>query len=86
MEALHASDAKMALKMQEMYTHVAMKALAFGQVSAQITASNPDENGEMFEPAADVYRHPTFYVLPDEPKTHVIEVGFTAESTRFNCP
>jgi len=37
--------------------------------SNNITASNPENNGEMFEPAADkVYRHPTFYDLPDEVK------------------
>jgi ring-1,2-phenylacetyl-CoA epoxidase subunit PaaB len=37
--------------------------------SAQITASNPEQSGELFEPAADkAYRHPTFYNLPDEVK------------------
>ena len=37
--------------------------------SAQITASNPENNGETFEPAMDkAYRHPTFYELPDELK------------------
>ena len=37
--------------------------------SKYITASNPEENGELFEPAQDkIYRHPTFYELPDELK------------------
>jgi len=37
--------------------------------SKYITASNPADNGELFEPAKDkVYRHPTFYNLPDEVK------------------
>ena len=37
--------------------------------SKHITASNPEQNGEMFEPAQDkVYRHPTFYDLPFELK------------------
>ncbi len=37
--------------------------------SSDITASNPENNGELFEPAQDkVYRHPTFYKLPDEIK------------------
>ena len=37
--------------------------------SKEIIASNPDDNGELFEPAADkIYRHPTFYNLPDEVK------------------
>jgi ring-1,2-phenylacetyl-CoA epoxidase subunit PaaB len=32
-----------------------------------ITASDPNEKGEMFDPAGDkIYRHPTFYTLPDE--------------------
>jgi ring-1,2-phenylacetyl-CoA epoxidase subunit PaaB len=37
--------------------------------SAEIVASDPDEAGELFEPAADkIYRHPTFYEIPDEVK------------------
>ena len=32
-----------------------------------ITASSPDDKEVMFDPANDkVYRHPTFYKLPDE--------------------
>ncbi|MCL4136677.1 UNVERIFIED_CONTAM: hypothetical protein GTU68_024010 [Idotea baltica] len=35
--------------------------------SNQITASNPEDNGEFFEPARIVYRHPyTFYRFADE--------------------
>ena len=35
--------------------------------SAAITASNPDDKGEFFDPAADkIYRHPTFYEIPEE--------------------
>jgi len=34
--------------------------------SKNIVASNPDDQGPLFEPAEDkVYRHPTFYKLPD---------------------
>jgi ring-1,2-phenylacetyl-CoA epoxidase subunit PaaB len=34
--------------------------------SNAITASEPDAKDEFFDPAADkIYRHPTFYVLPD---------------------
>jgi len=37
--------------------------------SNNITASNPDENEALFDPAEDkIYRHPTFYELPDEVK------------------
>jgi hypothetical protein len=38
-----------------------------GRALAPITASNPDDKGELFDPAADkIYRHPTFYEIPDE--------------------
>jgi ring-1,2-phenylacetyl-CoA epoxidase subunit PaaB len=34
--------------------------------SAQITSSDPGDAGALFEPAEDkVYRHPTFYKIPD---------------------
>jgi ring-1,2-phenylacetyl-CoA epoxidase subunit PaaB len=34
--------------------------------SASIAASDPAEDGPMFEPAEDkIYRHPTFYDIPD---------------------
>ena len=35
--------------------------------SKHIHASNPEEAGSFFDPAEDkIYRHPTFYKLPDE--------------------
>ncbi|MBL7791739.1 MAG: 1,2-phenylacetyl-CoA epoxidase subunit B, partial [Saprospiraceae bacterium] len=37
--------------------------------SKYITASNPEDSDAFFDPANDkVYRHPTFYNLPDEVK------------------
>jgi ring-1,2-phenylacetyl-CoA epoxidase subunit PaaB len=37
--------------------------------SADIVASDPDQAAELFEPAASkIYRHPTFYDLPDAVK------------------
>jgi ring-1,2-phenylacetyl-CoA epoxidase subunit PaaB len=37
--------------------------------SSDIVASDPAQAGELFEPAADkVYRHPTFYEIPEEVK------------------
>jgi ring-1,2-phenylacetyl-CoA epoxidase subunit PaaB len=34
--------------------------------SAAITASDPGDRSELFEPAMDkIYRHPTFYEVPD---------------------
>jgi ring-1,2-phenylacetyl-CoA epoxidase subunit PaaB len=35
-------------------------------MAADITASSPDEKDSFFDPAADkVYRHPTFYHVPE---------------------
>jgi ring-1,2-phenylacetyl-CoA epoxidase subunit PaaB len=34
--------------------------------AAQITASSPDEKDAFFDPAEDkIYRHPTFYDIPE---------------------
>ena len=38
--------------------------------STDITASDPGEAAALFEPARDkIYRHPTFYEIPEEVKT-----------------
>ena len=35
--------------------------------AADIVASSPDEKDSFFDPAADkVYRHPTFYDVPED--------------------
>jgi ring-1,2-phenylacetyl-CoA epoxidase subunit PaaB len=35
--------------------------------ASDITASSPDERDSFFDPAADkVYRHPTFYDVPED--------------------
>ena len=37
--------------------------------SSEVTASDPSDADALFEPARDkVYRHPTFYAIPDEVK------------------
>jgi ring-1,2-phenylacetyl-CoA epoxidase subunit PaaB len=37
--------------------------------SKNIFATNPDDSESLFDPANDkIYRHPTFYNLPDELK------------------
>ncbi|MGD8327582.1 MAG: 1,2-phenylacetyl-CoA epoxidase subunit B, partial [Sphingomonadales bacterium] len=37
--------------------------------SGAIVASDPDEAGNLFEPAKDkIYRHPTFYKIPKHVK------------------
>jgi ring-1,2-phenylacetyl-CoA epoxidase subunit PaaB len=68
--SLHASDATMALEnARDVYTR-RMEGVSIWVVpSVHITASNPENNPEFFEPANDkVYRHPTFYELPEELK------------------
>lgn len=68
--SLHASDAEMAIEnARDVYTRRQEGVSIWVVPSSEITASNPEENGELFEPAADkVYRHPTFYDLPHELK------------------
>ena len=68
--SLHASDAAMALEnARDVYTRRNEGVSIWVVESKYITASNPEENGELFGPAKNkVYRHPTFYNLPDEVK------------------
>ena len=66
--SLHATDAQMAIEnARDVYTR-RMEGVSIWVVESKyITASNPEEAGELYEPAIDkVYRHPTFYNLPDE--------------------
>lgn len=66
--SLHAADAQMAIEnARDVYTR-RMEGVSIWVVESKyIIASNPDEAGELYEPAIDkVYRHPTFYNLPDE--------------------
>ena len=68
--SLHAADAKMAIEnARDVYTR-RMEGVSIWVVeSKNIHASNPDEAASMYDPANDkVYRHPTFYDLPDELK------------------
>ena len=64
----HAADAMMALRMaRDVYTRRQEGVSIWVVPSNSITASDPDSKDEMFDPAADkIYRHPTFYKLPDE--------------------
>jgi ring-1,2-phenylacetyl-CoA epoxidase subunit PaaB len=68
--SLHASDAKMAVRMaRDVYTRRQEGVSIWVVPSAAITASDPADKAEMFDPMADkIYRHPTFYELPDEVK------------------
>ncbi len=68
--SLHAADARMAIEhARDVYTRRQEGVSLWVVPSAQITASDPDEAGALFEPARDkIYRHPTFYEIPDEVK------------------
>lgn len=66
--SVHAADAELALLgAREIYTRRGEGVSIWVVPSRAITASSPDEKDPFFAPAADkVYRHPTFYELPDE--------------------
>lgn len=68
--SLHAADATMALEnARDVYTRREEGVSIWVIESKDITASDPDNGEELFEPAKDkVYRHPTFYELPIELK------------------
>ena len=65
--SLHAPDAKLALQnARDLYTRRQEGVSIWVVRSADITASTPDEKDSFFDPAGDkVYRHPTFYEIPD---------------------
>jgi ring-1,2-phenylacetyl-CoA epoxidase subunit PaaB len=65
--SLHAADAQMAIQnARDVYTRRNEGVSIWVVEAAHITASNPDEADALFDPAADkIYRHPTFYVLPE---------------------
>ncbi|MDA0882919.1 MAG: 1,2-phenylacetyl-CoA epoxidase subunit B [Flavobacteriales bacterium] len=66
--SLHAADAEMAItNARDVYTRRQEGASIWVVPSDQITASTPEDKEMMFDPANDkIYRHPTFYNLPDE--------------------
>ena len=65
--SLHAADGDMALRLaRDVYTRRQEGTSVWVVRSDQIIASDPGEKDMYFDPAADkVYRHPTFYRLPD---------------------
>ena len=66
--SLHAPDAEMAIKnARDVYTRRKEGVSIWVVPSSAITASSPSDKGPLFDPAEDkVYRHPTFYDIPDE--------------------
>lgn len=65
--SLHAADAQMAIEnARDVYTRRQEGVSIWVVESKFIHASNPDDAEAFYEPANDkVYRHPTFYDLPD---------------------
>ena len=66
--SLHANDATMALQAaRDVYTRRGEGLSIWVVPSSAITASDPADKGMMFEPAeSKIYRHPTFYDVPEE--------------------
>ena len=66
--SLHAPDAALALhNARDLYTRRQEGVSIWVVPAAAITASSPEEHDPLFEPAADkVYRHPTFYDVPED--------------------
>jgi ring-1,2-phenylacetyl-CoA epoxidase subunit PaaB len=69
--SLHATDARMAIEhARDLYTRREEGISIWAVRSVDIVASDPDDAESLFEPARDkIYRHPTFYQIPDEVKT-----------------
>jgi ring-1,2-phenylacetyl-CoA epoxidase subunit PaaB len=66
--SVHAADDEMALSnARDTYTRRSEGVSIWVVRSDQIIASDPEEAEAFFEPARDkIYRHPTFYDIPDE--------------------
>ena len=65
--SLHAPDAAMAVRnARDVYTRRNEGVSIWAVKSADIVASDPDDRDALFAPAHDkVYRHPTFFPMPD---------------------
>lgn len=68
--SIHASDSEMAItNARDVYTRRLEGVSIWVVESKYIHANEPNEKEALFEPAEDkIYRHPTFYVLPEELK------------------
>jgi ring-1,2-phenylacetyl-CoA epoxidase subunit PaaB len=66
--SLHAADAAMAIEnARDVYTRRMEGVSIWAVESKYVHASNPDDAESFYEPSEDkIYRHPTFYQLPDE--------------------
>lgn len=66
--SLHAPDAEMAVKnARDVYTRRNEGVSIWVVEAVNVTASSPEEKGAFYEPSnSKVYRHPTFFDIPDE--------------------
>ncbi len=66
--SLHAPDAAMAIKhARDVYTRRKEGVSIWAVPAAAIAASSPDDKGALYDPADDkVYRHPTFFDIPED--------------------
>ncbi len=65
--SVHADDVQMAMdNARDLYTRRQEGISLWVVASKDIVASDPAQSDAMFGPAADkIYRHPTFYEIPD---------------------
>jgi len=65
--SLHAYDKEMAIEnARDLYTRRSEGCALWVVPAAAIVSSSPEDVGSFFEPANDkVYRHPTFYQIPE---------------------
>jgi ring-1,2-phenylacetyl-CoA epoxidase subunit PaaB len=65
--SLHAADAEMAIKnARDVYTRRNEGTSIWAVRSADIVASDPNDKQALFDPSTSkVYRHPTFFPMPD---------------------
>ncbi|MCS6879378.1 MAG: 1,2-phenylacetyl-CoA epoxidase subunit B [Geminicoccaceae bacterium] len=66
--SVHAPDAEMALQAaRDTYTRRGEAISIWVVPSSAITASDPADKDSLFEPTASkIYRHPSFYEIPEE--------------------
>lgn len=66
--SVHAADPRMAIdNARDLYTRRQEGESIWAVRSKDIAVSDPGEGDALFEPAKDkIYRHPTFYNIPEE--------------------
>jgi ring-1,2-phenylacetyl-CoA epoxidase subunit PaaB len=65
--SVHASDKQMALQnARDIYTRRNEGSSIWVIPSQYVVASNPEDSDMLFDPSTEkIYRHPTFYVMPE---------------------